>query len=200
MGLRDAKINFIIEHATKLYLEKSISEVTIKDIAVETGVGEATIYRYFANKKNIVMRSALNLQQKVYNDFFKLSGNTGFEKLSKFYNSYLDIFRSRPEQYKFINEFDAYMLQEDRSKLDEYSDGLDLFKKEYLEAYVEGLKDGSVRDVGNIELFYYSTTHALLGLCKKLATKIDIVRQDGLFSKDLEIKQLADIILYSIKA
>ena len=43
MKFKDAKKNFLIETAIKLFLSESIDKVTIKDIASEAGVGEMTI-------------------------------------------------------------------------------------------------------------------------------------------------------------
>ena len=43
------------EETTKLFLGRSINEVTIKDIANHIGVGEATIYRHYKTKFNMVL-------------------------------------------------------------------------------------------------------------------------------------------------
>ena len=39
MTIKDAKINFIVERAIDVVLNRSISEVTVHDIAVSAGVG-----------------------------------------------------------------------------------------------------------------------------------------------------------------
>ena len=51
MGLKELKNNFIIDVAASLFLERSISSVTIKDIAERAEVGEMTVYRHFQKKK-----------------------------------------------------------------------------------------------------------------------------------------------------
>lgn len=51
MGLKDAKIKYIIDRATELFLQRSVGEVTVKDISDAVGVGEATVYRYFGKSK-----------------------------------------------------------------------------------------------------------------------------------------------------
>ncbi|MBO4262264.1 MAG: helix-turn-helix transcriptional regulator, partial [Clostridia bacterium] len=199
--MKDAKINFIVDAATKVFLEKSINEATIKDVAEEAGVGEATIYRYFVRKQALVERVARKLQKKVFDEYFDLKkAENGFEKLGVFYNSYLKIFTDHPEFYKFINEFDAFCVSENISDLEKYSDGLDVFKDAFMSAYDKGLSDGSVKDIGDVKTFYYSTAHALLALCKKLAGEGNIVRQDGATDKAEEIKTLVSIVLNALKA
>ena len=79
-----------------------------------------------------------------------------------------------------------------------YESAIDQYKNFYMEAYQLGLKDGSVKKQKDIEMFYFSTTHALLELCKKLAYKKAVLNQDTKIEKDSEIKCLIDIILESI--
>lgn len=199
MSLKDAKINFLVDIATDLFMCRSISEVTIKDIAISAQVGEATIYRYFGSKQNIVVQAAMKIQNVVSTDFFKLEeGKNGFEKLKVFYESYYQIFLKHPEFYKFLNEFDAFMSVEDSKVINPYESAIDSYKKFYMDAYKLGLKDGSVKKQADIEMFYFSTTHALLELAKKLAFKKAVLNQDTRIEKKSELLCLIDVILVSL--
>ena len=51
-GIKDTMKRAIAKKALGLFLEKSITEVKISDIAIEADVGEATVYRYFKTKQN----------------------------------------------------------------------------------------------------------------------------------------------------
>ena len=199
MSLKETKINFIVDIATDLFMCRSVNEVTIRDIAISAQVGEATIYRYFGNKQNLVMQAAMKLQNIVSEGFFRLEkGKNGYEKLALFYESYYDIYKKHPNFYKFLNEFDAYIAVEQSEDMNPYESAIDQYKNFYMEAYQLGLKDGSVKKQKDIEMFYFSTTHALLELCKKLAYKKAVLNQDTKIEKDSEIKCLIDIILESI--
>ena len=199
MSLKDAKVNFLVDMATDLFMTRSISEVTIKDIAVSAQVGEATIYRYFGSKQNIVVQSAMKIQGIVSTEFFNLSkGSNGFEKLKVFYNSYYEIFIKHPNFYKFLNEFDAFVSIEDSSITNPYESAIDAYKNFYMDAYELGLKDGSVKKQKDIVMFYFSTTHALLELAKKLAFKKAVLNQDTRIEKTTELQYLIDIILSSL--
>ena len=179
MSLKDIKRKFLVTTATRLFLERGIEAVTIEDIANAADVGEMTVYRYFGKKQNIVYEAVLNLQQSVLLDFFRLNqGGTGFEKLSIFYYSYLEVFESRPEYFRFIREFDLEMMKDENKNLKEYEDGLAYFKNAYFTAYELGLKDKSVRAVSDLELFYFTSTHALIELCKKLSYEQSVLPQE----------------------
>ncbi len=200
MTLRDVKRKFFIETATGLFLEHGIENIAIEDIAKAANVGEMTIYRYFGKKQAIVYEAVMTLQNSVSQDFFKMdSGVTGYEKLAIFYNSYLDVFKTRPNYFRFIREFDLLMIKEDDKNLEAYEDGLAFFKNAYIRAYELGLKDQSVRVLSDLELFYFTSTHALIELCKKLSYERSVLHQDEQINKDEEIKCLIDTFLNALK-
>lgn len=194
MGIKDIRRNFILERTIKLFCESSIAEVKIKDVAEECNIGEATFYRYFSKKSALIIACALKLQEKVAIYFDESTDGRGFDKLSRFYYRFYEIFADHQEYYRFLSEFDAYAIRE-AVDLEKYSDGLDVFKAQFDEAYHAGLLDGSVKKVWDLDLFYYSTTHAMLSLCKKLASEAYIVRQDDLTDKRQEIRTVIEVIL-----
>ena len=199
MSLKDAKVNFLVDMATDLFMSRSIQEVTIRDIAISAQVGEATIYRYFGKKQELVVQAAMKLQGIVSSGYFQLDSKmNGYQKLEAFYLSYLDIFDHHRDFYKFLSEFDAYMSVENKDVLNPYEDAIDQYKSAFMSAYEQGLKDGSVRKQENIDLFYFSTTHAVLELCKKLALKA-VLNQDLAIEKIGEVRCLINIVLGTLK-
>lgn len=200
MGLKEIKKTFVIDVATSLFLTRSINEVTIKDIADEAEIGEATIYRYFGKKETIILACVMKLQDEVTKKYFNLSlGHNGYEKLKIFYESFLNIFVNNPSYYHFIKEFDAFMCTGSTVSLQEYEKSVDLYKVAFVQAYILGVEDGSVKNINDIDTFYFSTTHALLELCKKLSMKQALLEQDKSINKDKEVEVLVNIILKSLQ-
>ena len=199
MSLKDAKVNFLVDMATDLFMSRSIQEVTIRDIAVSAQVGEATIYRYFGKKQELVVQAAMKLQGIVSKDYFRLDEKAnGYQKLEAFYLSYLKIFDQHRDFYKFLSEFDSYMSVENKDVLNPYENAIDQYKSAFMKAYQQGLNDGSLREQENIDLFYFSTTHSILELCKKLALKA-VLNQDLVIEKLGEVRCLIDIVLSVLK-
>lgn len=199
MTIKDAKKSFIADAALDLFFSRSIREVTMHDIAAKAGVGDATVYRYFSTKQNLVCAVATRLGKQIYDTYCDFGdAKNGLKKLERFYGTYLKIFTTHREYFKFINEFDAFMLSEGKTDSNEYSSGLDMFKTLCFDAYEQGLSDGSIKKIDDFKTFYYATTHALLALCKKLSTA-DIVRQDLESDKEKEIAALTEIILFRLK-
>lgn len=89
---------------------------------------------------------------------------------------------------------------EEGASLEEYEKEVDTFKTQFLEIYNQGIKDGSIKKVDDIDVFYLSTTHSLLELCKKLSAKEAFLKQDKTSKKAAELECLIKIILNSLKA
>ena len=201
MTIKDAKRNFIVDIAEQLFLERPIASVTLRDIAARAGVGEATVYRYFRCRQNLVQEVADRLQAKVLRAYFAPVSGSGYARLEAFFGAYAAVFRDHREFYRFIGEFDAYMLSEGLTTGKTYSDDVDLFRNLFLAAYRDGLADGSVRSVGpDPEAFYYASAHALLALCKSLSVERGIVPQDSGTDKIFEVNEMIRVILFYLAA
>lgn len=198
--LKDAENRFIIETATRMFLGSSIDKVTMADIAREVGVGEATLYRRYSTKQRIVLECATLLCGEVYSRFKKpADGKNGYEQLEQFYNTFLEIFEDNPQFYAFIYRFDVMIADLPESELGSYENEIDNFRYLFHDGYTARLRDGSVREVDELP-FYYSTTHALLNLCKKLTCQGELISQDRTIDKADEVRTLIDIVLYRLQA
>ena len=201
MGFKDLKREYIIDSAKKLFLSKSISEITIKDISSVSDLGEATIYRYFSNKENLVIAVSLSIQQDILKVQFTDSNKTGLEQIESFFNLFRNIFIEHKNYFKFISEFDTIYLNSIANKSNqEYSLGLDAFYDIFMKAYQIGLTDKSIKKNKDIKLYYYTCTHSLLELCKKLASTQSGLKQDSEVSKIDEIEYLISLFISVLKA
>ena len=200
MSFKDLKRDYIVDSAKKLFLSSSISEITIKDISSVSGIGEATIYRYFKNKENLVIAVSLSIQQDILKVQF-LDNSSGLEQIQNFFNLFKAIFLENKNYFKFIAEFDTVYLNNIKNKENkEYSLGLDQFYEVFMKAYYKGLSDKTVKENKDIKLYYYTCTHSLLELCKKLASTESGLKQDKEVSKVSEIEYLISLFISVLKA
>ena len=196
MSIKQAKVDYIISIASEMFLSEGIENVNIKDIANKADVGEATIYRYFSNKQTLVIYAAEKMAEKLHSDYFDLDDSTdGITMVEAFYNNFLKIYSEHPEYYRFISEFDV--LIQENSQLENYEYTLLPYMEIFLDAYEKGLIDKSIKKVDDIRLFYITTTHALMGLCKKLTVDSVVLKQDKYGIEEVEM--LINIIIYRLK-
>ena len=199
MGIKDIRRNYILDRAIRLFCERSLSEVKIREVADYCNIGEATFYRYFSKRNTLIAACALKLTDRMCEYYSAEEKGRGYDRLMRFYYLFYEIFGDHPEYYRFLSEFDGFILSGEKIDLELYSEKLDFFKEKFIEAYKEGLEDGTVKELWDVDLFYYSTTHALLSLAKKLAAEAYIVRQDKLTDKRQELRTLIEIILQYLK-
>lgn len=193
--MKEAQKDFIIEEALKLFLAKPIEEVTMSEIAKAVEIGDATLYRYFTKKQNIIVLAAVKLSKRVFDTYFNFDGLEPIEIIRKFYSNYLNIFISHKEFFRFINEFDAFIINEEFDSKP-YEPVVDLYKSKYFDAYKMALAEGKVREIDDLDSFYYATTHVLLDLGKRLSRSKGIVKADTINVNELKI--MVSIILNSI--
>ena len=83
--MREAQKRFIEGEALTLFLEKSIVRTTIVNIARRVGIGEATVYRYFEKKDNIIIGSAKILANRVFENYFSFTNLKSYDIVTGFY-------------------------------------------------------------------------------------------------------------------
>ena len=110
MSFKDLKRDYIIDSAKKLFLNKSISEITIKDISSVSNIGEATVYRYFATKENLAIAVSMSIQQEVLKFPQDKESKTGLKQIEDFFNLFRNIFVEHRDYFKFISEFETLYL------------------------------------------------------------------------------------------
>ena len=200
--LKEARRKAIVEEAKKLYLEKSIEQVTIADLATHLSIGEASLYRYFGKKQVLVVEAAIMTWQEISEKMTSLPMKpTGFENLEDFYGFFLSVFHEHPEFFQFIEDFDALIAKEPLSDelLTAYEEVILAIKKRFDDFIAIGLQDGSVQCDLDPDIFYFSTSHALMGLCKKLAKRKGLLKYEDRIDKSAQIESLITIFLKYIQ-
>lgn len=193
--IKDNTMNFIIDEALKLFMKKSIASVTMTEIAKEVGIGDATLYRYFKKKQNIVLASIVKLSDDVLRTYFSLDDKlSGIDSIKAFYGAYLEVYKEHKQYFKLIYEFDAYLISEKNVEKLEYEREIDCYKNIFLNCYHKAILDKTINEIKDVDVFYYSTTHSLLSLCKMLSID-NVIAQDASSRKEDEIRTLISIII-----
>jgi len=112
----------IITVATKLFLQKSFKEVTMKEIVEETGLSKGAFYHYFQSKEQLFLEVLefffTDVMKHAYDRYSK-------ESFYKFYHDYADEMKSF-----FVNYFEKFKVDESESE----------FKMNYFSLIFDALK------------------------------------------------------------
>ena len=204
---KEEKKKQVILVAAQLFLEKSISDITMTEVANECEIGVASLYRYFSNKKKLVIEIGTYLWQdfepllvdKLEVEAFK--SKNGYEQLEIMGNIYISLYLEHSNFINFIYQFDAFVVAENITKeeLEKYEQSIVTFYKYFENAIKKGQKEQVIRDNIDIEMFYLTATHSLMLLSQKLSQSSVLNSNDT--SKNIrEIRLLVQALLLYAKA
>ena len=174
--LKNKLIEKAVSSCAEMFLKYGIDAVRMTDIARESGVGVATIYRYFGTKTGITIAAMTylwNQMREMFSGIFDSDvflAQTGLKQLRDLMRMYIVIYQAHPSFMRVLSEFDLMITAENVPKEDlrEYERSIINFYPVFEKSYVAGLTDGTVREVPDIQMFYLSFAHSLMELCTKL--------------------------------
>lgn len=191
--------------AAQLFLKRGIETVKMTDIAEESGIGVASLYRYFGTKERVVIRvgellwsDLRKLFEEVFTDEAFLRAD-GFRKIKAMVGVYRTLYRDHKDFIAFIGEFDRFCIMQGVPKedLESYEKSIGDYYPMFVLACQEGEMDGSVRKGVDYEMFYKTLNHAAMALLQKLL-RGEILSGDD-FSEFSELDMMLDAALYYLK-
>lgn len=201
-SLQQAKYDLVLENIKQVMLQKGIETLKISDIAKEINVGEATIYRYFGTKLNLVIQVGISLWKEIYIELSqKTKKENGYDSIADFFHFFIEGYQKKQQAFSFLDQFDSYVIHEHASQeaLKAYDEVLTEIKQIFDELFLQGQKDFSINSHICRDTYYYTTTHMILGICKKLSSGGNILPSDEIIKDITQIELALDMCLQYIK-
>ena len=204
--LKDKRMERAVAVCAEMFLERGIESVKMTDIAEESGVGVATLYRYFGTKTGIAAEAMTFL----WNDLRQLFGGifdtepfvsqSGIKQLQDLLKMYVVMYTAHRDFMRLLGEFDTFVLRENvpKEELREYERSVINFYPVFERSFRCGVKDGTVRDGIDPELYYITYAHALTEMCKKFISG-EILPSDDFSDAEKELETLIDSAVYYLK-
>lgn len=188
---RELRRMSIIEAAQKVFWEKGFENSTMQDIAVESSLGIATVFRYFPKKEKLIVAVAVEIveaQKEVFAAIVHGEGSS-YEKLGRLFDA-LNFFEDDLHQKhsKLIEAFEGYIAMANSPVED-----IEQYQTIYagmLELFTElgqlGAQDGTVRsDIDIVDTLltmmntfgHFSKKMAMVHGISELQTFVDDSRQ-----------------------
>ena len=174
--LREQNKRTVIEAALACFLEQGIEQTKISEIARRAKLTERSIYRYFETKADLVLASALlfwddNQQRIERAHAANKPGKSGTEQIYEILCAYANLFFTNRREIIFVQEAEGYLNRNGKSALldNKPPTPFESSHAPLANAIRAGIADGSVKPGANVELLYYNTYDALLGLLQKMA-------------------------------
>ena len=174
-ALRNRRMERAVTAAAGLFLERGIEDVKMTDIADASGVGVASLYRWFGTKTSVAAAALTFLWQDVrrlFSDVFdskEFTSRPGVRQMRDLMRMYVVLFTAHKDLLRLVGEFDRLIITEQLSpqELADYEKSVIDFYPIFKRAYDKGLADGTVKEMGSIHDFYTAVSHALNCMCMK---------------------------------
>ncbi len=157
-NLKNQRFDKAVEVSAQLFLKNGIESVKMTDIAKESGVGVATLYRYFGTKNGITIAAMTymwNELNKMFSGIFESDvflAQSGIKQVNDLMRMFIVLYEAHPGFMKLLSEFDLMLMSGDIPKQDlkNYEKSIINFYPVFENAYLTGLYDGTVREIPNI--------------------------------------------------
>ena len=196
----------IIMVSKELFLQQGIARTEMKVIAERSGISRWTLYRRFACKDDI----ALYVTSEVIRELNALPGRDAFEKEKTGFDKYAACMRmtcknftENIEKVRLLDEFDQRFVgpyPQDSAAEDfvRYNQKGDAFRYMKMDFIREGIADGSIKPIENIDFMTRCIDHSLIAICERiLPREHHFIREHG-YAKEF-IWKLLEMLLSDIK-
>lgn len=177
--LKNERIQRVIEAAKIEFNEHGIKNAKLRIIAKRAKVGEASIYRYFKDKTDLIKIVALSYWQNhanLFDDYYYgkvIHKENGLKKIEQALHIFHELYENNKEFLKFVEDFDIYMAREVSSTKDnDFQELIYSLKKRFVSIFDEGVEDGSIRSDLDGEDLYSFVSQVMISTTQKLSTRI----------------------------
>ena len=198
-NLKSRRMHSALSAGAGLFLERGIDNVKMTDIAEASGIGVATLYRYFGTKTKIaveVMTFLWNDLRELYSGVFDspvFLAQSGIKQISDLMKMFIVMYRTHRDFMKLLGEFDRFVISENvpGNELESYERSVIDFFPVLERAYKKGISDGTVRETADFRLFYLAYTHALTEMSKKFING-EVLPSDDFSCAERELEMLIE--------
>ena len=197
----------MIAAAAACFGRKGIENTSIADIAREAGYGEATIYRYFSAKENLVLECGIWFWQQVY-EFFKNKSNgegymqqNGMQQTETLMHGALEFYQKRPHLFRFIHDLDSIVLSARAGETvkKKYEQSVDSLRPFLLAALEKGKADGSLARPETADELYYTLTNGIFSMMQKQAAAPELLETDKTINSMRKTELLVELLIAALK-
>ncbi len=196
----------ILQCALSTFMTKGLEQTTMKDVALASEVGVATVFRYFPNKKKLVIEAAAVLWKREFDQLpAYLPSNyetlSGIEQFKSLLEIYLYHYQKTPELFRFLEQFDNFIANSfvEFDQLFEIENSILSLKKPIFKAIEKGINDHTISSNFDINLFYFTSMHILMSIIQKFVIRGSIFRSDMEITGEAQIKLSIEMICNYIR-
>ena len=197
-----ARREAMLTEGFRLFALHGIEGVSMQHVADASGVGIATLYRYFGTKTAITIAAMTYLWTELKEKFRGIFESqaflrqNGLKRIHDLMRMYLQLFDKYPDFMRLLGEFDLMLIREEvpKAALYDYEQSVINFYPIVESSYLAGVQDGTIRTDIDFKLFYLTYAHSMMELCKKIL-RGDLLPSDDFSDGKTELNMLIEMAL-----
>ena len=166
-----------MEAGFRLFSERGIESVTMPEIAVVSGVGRPSLYRYFSSKVDLVIAIGTWKwkdyigQRDASLHFEDQEHMTASEYLKWYLDSFIDLYLNHSDILRFNYYFNSFLHHEAATTEQQlpYIIIIDELSTSFHKLYQRGLNDKTIRDDISEEIMFSTIFHIMLAAVTRYA-------------------------------
>ncbi|MEK4247795.1 TetR/AcrR family transcriptional regulator [Psychrobacillus sp. FSL K6-2684] len=194
----------IIQIAKDLFLEQGVQTVQMQDVATASGIGIATLFRYFPKKEYLMIAATNAITDEMATDIGQIieQSITAYEKIEQILEYYMGIMKDPQLRLaKYFDSFDLYekTAEESPEQYAEYLSARSNLARVLLTISEQGKQDGSLRPGIDLDVFVMTMVQNFsIFTYKSSLTKHD-TNLSTLLSADKQLLMMKDVFLRYIR-
>ena len=172
----------ILEAAEKIFLHKSLENITMNEIAAQAELAKGTLYLYFDSKDQILMAltlKALNLLNDIVQEKLKTCTNA-WEKLLAALEGYRDFYHQYPDHFTLFFQWDNIQIDTQKIKQPgcleaEYFQATNWMFLQFKEFVDEGIHNGEIKAIADPQMTLLTVSSVIQGYLRIYITRKDLI-------------------------
>ena len=195
---KQEKYDHILDVGFKLFAERGIGQVILPEVAKAADVGNATLFRYFPTKTELVIAIATRKWEsfiKWHNSLLtseETQNLTGAEYLKFFLDSFLELYRNHKDILRFNYDFNSFVRSAEWTdeQKQPYLQMVDALSRQFHDLYERGMRDGTLNAEIPEQTMFSSVFHIMLAAITRYAVGLAVVNESNTESELIMLSKM----------
>ena len=195
---KQEKYDHILDVGFKLFAERGIGQVILPEVAKAADVGNATLFRYFPTKTELVIAIATRKWEsfiKWHNSLLtseETQNLTGAEYLKFFLDSFLELYRNHKDILRFNYDFNSFVRSAEWTdeQKQPYLQMVDALSRQFHDLYERGMRDGTLNVEIPEQTMFSSVFHIMLAAITRYAVGLAVVNESNTESELIMLSKM----------
>ncbi len=192
----------ILETGFELFSSRSIESVTMPEIAKESCVGRATLYRYFSNKTDLVIAISAWKTSDFYDQYSstlpdeKITNLNAAQRFALYLDAFIELYRNHKDLLRFNQFFNIFIQgQPDLTQqMSPFTKAFSIIEERFHTVYNLAREDNTLRTDIPESVIFSTMVHLMMAAATRYALGLIYKPNNGL-DPEAELTLLKNMII-----